>query len=70
MSDCVIRPPRPSAISSAEIGSRAFSRASSTSLRDAALALGVSADDFDRIVDPKTMVGNPRRDLGLNGKKP
>ncbi len=37
-----------------------------TSLRDAALALGVSADDFDRIVDPAAMVGNPRRDLGLS----
>jgi hypothetical protein len=36
-----------------------------TSLREAALALGVSANDFDRIVDPKRMVGNPRRDLGL-----
>ena len=35
-------------------------------LRDAALKLGfVSAVDFDRIVDPKKMVGNPRRDLGL-----
>jgi fumarate hydratase class II len=34
-------------------------------LREAALALGVPAADFDRIVDPKTMVGNPRRDLGL-----
>ena len=35
-------------------------------LRDAALKLGfVSAADFDRIVDPKKMVGNPRRDLGL-----
>jgi fumarate hydratase class II len=44
-----------------------------TSLRDAALALGVSATDFDRIVDPKSMVGDPRRDLGLehtgNGRK-
>jgi fumarate hydratase class II len=38
-----------------------------TSLRDAALALGVSAADFDRIVQPKTMVGDPRRDLGLEG---
>jgi fumarate hydratase class II len=37
-----------------------------TSLREAALALGVSAADFDRIVDPKTMVGHPRRDLGLD----
>jgi fumarate hydratase class II len=36
-----------------------------SSLRDAALASGVSAADFDRIVDPKTMVGNPRHDLGL-----
>jgi fumarate hydratase, class II len=31
-----------------------------TSLRDAALALGVSATDFDRIVRPQTMVGDPR----------
>jgi fumarate hydratase, class II len=37
-----------------------------TSLREAALALDVSAADFDRIVDPKTMVGDPRRDLGLD----
>jgi fumarate hydratase class II len=36
-----------------------------TSLREAALALGVSADEFDRIVVPENMVGNPRRDLGL-----
>jgi fumarate hydratase class II len=36
-----------------------------TSLREAALALGVSAADFDRIVVPATMVGNPSRDLGL-----
>ena len=34
-----------------------------TTLRDAALALGVSAADFDRIVDPATMVGDPRQDL-------
>jgi Fumarase C C-terminus len=38
-----------------------------TSLRDAALALGVSEADFDRIVQPKLMVGDPRRDLGLEG---
>ena len=31
----------------------------------ASLALGVSAADFDRIVVPATMVGDPRRDLGL-----
>jgi fumarate hydratase class II len=36
-----------------------------TSLREAALALGVPAAEFDRIVDPKAMVGDPRRDLGL-----
>jgi fumarate hydratase class II len=36
-----------------------------TTLREAALALGVPADEFDRIVVPKTMVGDPRRDLGL-----
>jgi fumarate hydratase class II len=36
-----------------------------TTLREAALALGVSATDFDRIVVPRNMVGNPRRDLGL-----
>ena len=35
-----------------------------STLREAALALGVTAADFDRIVDPKTMVGDPRRDLG------
>jgi fumarate hydratase class II len=37
-----------------------------TTLRDAAVSGGfVSAADFDRIVDPKKMVGDPRRDLGL-----
>jgi fumarate hydratase class II len=35
-----------------------------TTLREAALALGVSAADFDDIVNPKTMVGHPQRDLG------
>ena len=40
-----------------------------TSLRDAALSLGVSAADFDRIVDPATMVGDPRRDLGLDNAR-
>jgi fumarate hydratase class II len=38
-----------------------------TTLREAALALGVDAAAFDHSVDPKTMVGSPRRDLGLNG---
>jgi fumarate hydratase class II len=37
-----------------------------TSLREAALGLGVSAADFDRIVNPRTMVGNPWRDLGVS----
>jgi fumarate hydratase, class II len=36
-----------------------------TTLRHAALKEGVSAEDFDKIVDPKKMVGNPRRDLRL-----
>jgi len=36
-----------------------------TTLREAALAMGVDGSDFDRIVVPETMVGNPRRDLGL-----
>jgi fumarate hydratase class II len=36
-----------------------------TTLRAAALSMGVSADDFDRIVDPRAMVGRPRRDLGI-----
>jgi fumarate hydratase, class II len=36
-----------------------------TTLRDAAVNGGfVSAEEFDRIVDPKKMVGNPGRDLG------
>jgi fumarate hydratase class II len=39
-----------------------------TSLREAALALGVSAADFDRIVVPGHMVGDPRHDLGLPEK--
>jgi len=37
------------------------------SLKEAALKLGyVNSEEFDRIVDPKKMVGNPRKDLGLN----
>jgi fumarate hydratase, class II len=36
------------------------------SLREAALKLGyVNSEDFDRIVDPKNMVGYPRKDLGM-----
>jgi len=35
-------------------------------LCDAAVNGGfVSAEEFDRIVDPKNMAGNPRRDLGM-----
>jgi fumarate hydratase class II len=36
-----------------------------STLREAAIALGVSATDFDQIVDPKAMVGNSRSDLGM-----
>ena len=37
------------------------------SLRDAAVQSGyITAEDFDRLVDPKSMVGNPRRDLGIS----
>jgi len=36
-----------------------------TTLRQAALSLGVSAADFDHIVNPTTMVGQPKRDLGM-----
>lgn len=38
--------------------------AEATTLKTAALALGVSEDDFDRVVDPEKMVGQPRHDLG------
>jgi len=38
-----------------------------TTLREAALKSGyISAEDFDRIVDPKKMVGNPHRDVGIS----
>jgi len=37
-----------------------------STLREAALASGVGSADFDRIVDPKVMVGDPHRDLGLD----
>jgi fumarate hydratase, class II len=41
--------------------------AENTTLREAALKSGyVSGEDFDRIVVPKKMVGNPRRDLGMD----
>jgi fumarate hydratase class II len=36
-----------------------------STLREAALALGVSPADFDRIVKPAAMVGEPRASLGL-----
>ena len=36
-----------------------------TTLKAAALAMGVPEDEFDRIVDPRKMVGDPHRDLGL-----
>jgi fumarate hydratase class II len=34
-------------------------------LRQAALSFGVCAADFDHIVNPTTMVGHPKRDLGI-----
>jgi fumarate hydratase, class II len=38
-----------------------------TTLREAALKSGyISGEDFDRIVVPKKMVGNPRKDLGMD----
>jgi fumarate hydratase class II len=36
-----------------------------TSLRDAALKSGISAEEFDKIVVPAHMVGDPHQDLGL-----
>jgi fumarate hydratase, class II len=37
-----------------------------TTLREAALNGGfISAEEFDKVMDPKKMVGNPRRDLGM-----
>jgi fumarate hydratase class II len=48
----------------ADIAHKAF--AEKTSLREAALASGhISAADFDRVVVPETMVGDPHKDLGL-----
>jgi fumarate hydratase, class II len=38
-----------------------------TTLREAALKSGyIGGEDFDRIVVPKKMVGNPRKDLGMD----
>jgi fumarate hydratase class II len=39
-----------------------------TTLREAALALGVAPADYDRIVDPRTMIGDPRRDVELKNR--
>jgi fumarate hydratase class II len=37
-----------------------------TTLREAALSGGfISAEEFDKVMDPKKMVGNPHRDLGI-----
>jgi fumarate hydratase, class II len=39
-----------------------------TSLRDAAIASGdISAAEFDKVVVPRQMVGDPHKDLGLSG---
>ncbi|HVP93023.1 MAG TPA: class II fumarate hydratase, partial [Acidobacteriota bacterium] len=43
-----------------------FALDNNLSLKEAALKLGyVNSEEFDRIVDPKKMVGTPRRDLGM-----
>jgi hypothetical protein len=35
-------------------------------VRNAVLTTGfANAEDFERILDPNTMVGDPRRDLGM-----
>jgi fumarate hydratase, class II len=48
----------------AEIAHRATEHR--TTLREAAIASGfISAEEFDRIVVPRKMVGDPHRDLGL-----
>ncbi|WP_037463952.1 class II fumarate hydratase [Shimazuella kribbensis] len=40
--------------------------AQSITLREAAIASGyITEDEFDKIIDPSTMVGDPRKDLGL-----
>jgi fumarate hydratase, class II len=45
-----------------------YALANGLSLRDAALKLGyVSAKKFDEVVQPKKMVGDPRRDVGVSG---
>ncbi|MFL5210437.1 MAG: class II fumarate hydratase [Microvirga sp.] len=41
-----------------------------STLRDAALALGVPAADFDRIVDPADMVGDPQTVLAIEPRPP
>jgi fumarate hydratase, class II len=37
-----------------------------STLRDAALAEGVDPNEFDRVVDPMAMVGDPHRDLAVS----
>lgn len=51
----------------AEIAKKAYDE--NLTLREAAISSGhVTAEQFDRIVVPEKMVGNPRRDLGLSAK--
>jgi fumarate hydratase class II len=38
-----------------------------TTLREAALASGVSAEEFEKVVVPENMVGDPEKDLGKDG---
>ena len=44
-----------------------YATENNVSLKAAALKLGyVTAEEFDRIVQPRKMVGNPRKDLGMS----
>jgi fumarate hydratase class II len=49
------------------IAHKAF--AENTTLREAAISSGyITLEEYDKNIDPKKMVGDPRKDLGLNGK--
>jgi len=66
--DCLMLVTALSPVIGYEIAAKIAKRAhdQKTSLREAAVAGGfMSAEEFDRAVDAKKMVGNPRRDLGI-----
>lgn len=53
----------------AEIAHRAMQR--NLTLREAAVDGGIiSGEEFDRVVDPAKMVGDPRADVGMNPEEP